>query len=790
MSMARFMDVVNWDVIVAPGVILCKDGSYLAGWHLGGIDTESLPPDEVQALRSHIASGLSHLGDAHTLWTVWQRRPRAPANLVAETGQTALDILADETNALFASPGDLWQDRLSLYLGWTPEGGTAIAKDLAGLEEARSLVESWLDPILALDRIDPPQEGVQDEPVFTPELPRLLAGLLGEDRPSPRLTTNALPVGLDALLSPALFQSSAGGPVRIGDRPVAVMTLSGEREAYVQAALEDLQDLDLPLIWITRHQAMSKQTALARADWKRKTWNQAGANMLANIEGSGEGRRSLFADRMAARLEETRARIESSVTGHGGYLCILLLHGAPGADPGSLTRDIKRIRETVQLKGFALREERTGAVPILLAALPGHAAPTTRQVMVESQVTADLMPVRGLWPGAPSCPSPLLPPQTPALLPALMRSRELFHFNLHVGDVGHTLIFGPTGTGKSVLLGQLVSAWLRYAQARVIVFDRGRSIRHACAALGGVFLEPGTGSGRGIAPLEQAGRLGAAWALDWLTELVRLETRTPPDPDQMEELRHVVGKMLRDGKGGLKRLAGLVQNTQLRQAFTGWLEGPLAGTFDHQDTDIAGGLASSPLTVFESRPLFDAPRAVTRLSLDYIFAEVAQRFDGRPTLLVLDEAWFFLAHDIFAARIRSWLKEGRKSNVAVVLATQSVPDAARSGLITDLLDSCPTRLYLANPSATTQKNSADYRKVGLKAHEIATVANLRPKQEVLMVQDRITRVLCFPLSPVGLSLLGRTSSKDSARAAERAAQDPQFWMEDLVNEEIIRTELR
>ena len=815
MSRRRFMDVVNWDALVAPGVILCKDGSYLAGWRVAGIDTESLAPENVQVLRGHIASGLSHLGDAHTLWTVWQRRPRPPGNLVAETGQTALDILADETNALFSAPGDLWQDRLSLFLGWTPEGGTSLAQDLAGLEDARGLVESWLDPILALTRIDPAQNDArqtgpaqdgdetgpdqdgadqngphQNSPVFTPEMPGLLAGLLGEDRPAPRLTARTLPVGLDALLSPALFQSSAGGAVRIGDRPAAVMTLSGEREAYMPSALDALQDLDLPLIWITRYQAMSKQSALARAEWKRKTWSQAGANMLSNIEGSGAGRRSLFADRMAAQMEETRARIESSVTGHGGYLCILLLHGAPGAAPGALTRDIKRIRETVQLKGFALKEERTGAVPVLLAALPGHAAPTARQVMVEAQVTADLMPVRGLWPGAPACPSPLLPPGTPALLPALMRSRELFHFNLHVGDVGHTLIFGPTGTGKSVLLGQLAAAWLRYGDAQVIVFDRGRSIRHACAALGGVFLEPGAGDGRGIAPLAQTGRLGEAWALNWLTDLVRQTLKAEPGPDQMEDLRNIVDRFLGDGSGGLAQMLHMAQHPRLRQAFDTWVTGPLKDIFDRQDTDIAGGLASSPLTVFETGPLLDADPAITRLSLDYIFAEVAHRFDGRPTLVVIDEAWKVLGQDIFAARIKSWLKEGRKSNVAVVLATQSVPDAANSGVITDLLDSCPTRLYLANPAAATQQNSADYRKVGLGAHEIATVANLRLKQELLMVQDGVNRVLCFPLSPVGLSLLGRTGKKDSDRAAKRAAQDPEFWMEDLAHEEIIRTELR
>ena len=782
MSVRRFMDVVNWDAIVAPGVILCKDGSYLAGWRVGGIDSESVSPGDVQALRAHIATGLSHLGDAHTLWVAWQRQPWSPEPLLADTGHMALDILADETNTLLAAPGQVWRDRLMLFLSWAPPGSGPVATDLVRFGEERAMLESWFDPILTLTRIDPPGEGT----VHHSDLVHSLAALLGEDRPPPRLGTGALPVGLDALLAPALFQHGAGGPVHVDDRTVAVMTLSGEREAYHPAPLEGLQDLDLPLIWITRYNALSQQTALAKARWIQKTRRQAGANLVANIEGSGEGERSLHADRMSARIEETRADIEGGRR-YGEYLSVLLLHTVPGTAPDKLARDVRRIREPVQLAGFALAEERTGAVPVLLSALPGHAGPTTRDAMVQAQVMADLMPVRGLWPGARTCPLPLLPPGTPALLPALTRSGELFHFNLHVNDVGHTLVFGPTGTGKSVLLGQLAAAWLRYENAQVIVFDRGHSIRHACAALGGVFLEPGVGGATGIAPLDQMNRLGTFWALDWLSEMVRLGQHAAPTPAQAEALRGMVALVAGDTDTSLSRLADMAQDQSLRLVFDDWLAGPYAGTFESHGIDVAGGLAASPLTVFETHPLFEAREAVGVLSLDYIFAEVARRFDGRPTLVVIDEAWFFLAHDIFAERIRFWLKEGRKMNLAVVMATQSVSDAAGSELITHLLESCPTRLYLASPTATTEENADAYRKVGLGGTGIATVAGLRPKRELLMVQDRISRVLGFPLGPMGLSLLGRTGKTDSARAAERAALDPEFWMEDLTHEDIVRT---
>ncbi|WP_419738620.1 hypothetical protein [Ruegeria sp.] len=783
MSQRRFMDVVNWDAMVAPGVLLNKDGSYLAGWDVGGIDSDSIPPGDVQALRVQIATCLTHLGDAHTLWIIWQRRPRRTGQLVMETGRMALDILADETNALFSAPGLVWQDRLSLYLGWQPRERASLSAELQGFDDERASLESWLDPILSLSRIDPAGTGS----VQNCDLVAHLAALLGEDRPAPRLDMAGPPVGLDALLAPDLIQHRAGGPVQIGDRPLAVMSLAGEREAYHPAPLDNLLNLDLPLIWITRHRATSRQTALTKTAWKQKTWSQSGANMLSNIEGSGTGKRSLFADRMAARVEETQAGIESGTAGYGDYLSTLLLYGEHSTDQGALRRDLQKIREPVQLAGFTLTVERTGAVPVLLSALPGHATPTTRDAMVRCQVTADLSPLRGLWAGSPTCPSPLLPEGTPPLLPALMRSGELFHLNLHVGDVGHTLLFGPTGTGKSVLLGQIAAAWLRYPEAQVIVFDKGRSIRHACAALGGTFLEPGSGGDTGIAPLSRARDLGEGWALDWLNTLVKRGLKKALDTEQDADLSSAVKQIMATDTLTLRALADQVQNKELRRVLRIWLDGAHAGTFDHQRLDVAEGLDRAALTVFETGTLFEANDDIEYLSLDYIFREVDHRLQGRPTLVIIDEAWRFFRHEGFVERIRSWLKEGRKMNLALVMATQSVSDAARSDLTAELLESCPTHLYLANPTASTEENAKLYRSIGLDRTGISTVAGLRLKREMLMVQDQVSRVLALPLGPIGLSLLGRTSKADSARAMACAARNPDYWMEDLSDETIVRS---
>ncbi len=223
-----------------------------------------------------------------------------------------------------------------------------------------------------------------------------------------------------------------------------------------------------------------------------------------------------------------------------------------------------------------------------------------------------------------------------------------------------------------------------------------------------------------------------------------------------------------------------MQDRVIRTVLDGWVKGPRAGTFESASAlDVGAALAGARLTVFETGPLIEADEDITVLTLDYIFAEVATRFDGRPTLIVIDEAWKLLSHAIFADRLRSRLKEGRKKNVALLMATQSVSDAARAAITADLVESCPTRLYLANPTAATAAQAPDYRALGLEPDRIEAVVKLRRKTQLMMVQDGCARVLSLPLGPYALSILGHTSTTESASAAARAAADPDFWKADL-----------
>ena len=249
---------------------------------------------------------------------------------------------------------------------------------------------------------------------------------------------------------------------------------------------------------------------------------------------------------MAEQIEDSIAETGMGNEGHGFFTSQLLVRGMPGETRDALLPTLTLLNEIVGNPGFTVREENRGALAAYLSALPGHSEINRRKVFMNASAFASLIPVRSLWRGAATCPSPRLPPGTPPLALARSQTGEVFRFHLHHGEVGHTLIFGPTGAGKSVLLGYLAANWLRYPQAQVIFFDRGGSVRHACHALGGAFVEPGIGGANGVAPLAHVAELGADWTLGWLTELVRRELGTV-SVEQAQELRRAAQDMARPG---------------------------------------------------------------------------------------------------------------------------------------------------------------------------------------------------------------------------------------------------
>jgi type IV secretory pathway VirB4 component len=308
-------------------------------------------------------------------------------------------------------------------------------------------------------------------------------------------------------------------------------------------------------------------------------------------------------------------------------------------------------------------------------------------------------------------------------------------------------------------LNAIALQWLRYPQAQVFFFDKGASSRASTLLTGGRFyVLGGDQSELAFQPLAEIDSLeDRAWAQEWVQDIVAAEgvALTPQVKDEIWGALRNLAEGPRDQRT-LTLLAATIQDRDVKAALKPYtLSGPHGHLLDaHQNA-----LAKASWQTFEMAQLMGAKTALAPV-LTYIFRTLEKRFDGRPTLLVLDEAWLFLDQGSFAAKIREWLKTLRKFNVAVVFATQSLADIAGSSIAPALIESCPTRIFLPNPDAHTPQIADLYAGFGLNAQQIRIIAGATSKREYYYQSSAGNRLFELGLGPLMLAAVGSSSPGD------------------------------
>jgi type IV secretion system protein TrbE len=343
-----------------------------------------------------------------------------------------------------------------------------------------------------------------------------------------------------------------------------------------------------------------------------------------------------------------------------------------------------------------------------------------------------------------------------------------FRFSLHVGDVGHTLIVGPTGAGKSVLLALMALQFQRYGRAQVFAFDFGASIRAAALACGGDWQDLGnslTGSGLAedsagavlLQPLARIDEPGERnWAAEWLQALLTAEGVTI-DPATKEHLWSALTSLATApmAERTLTGLAVLLQSQALKQALAPYcIGGPFGRLLDAESEH----LGEASFQAFETEGLTGSAAAPAVLS--YLFHRIEGRLDGSPTMIIIDEGWLVLNSPAFAAQLREWLKTLRKKNASVVFATQSLADIETSAIAPAIIESCPTRIFLPNERAVEPQILAIYRRFGLNDRQIEIIARATPKRDYYCQSARGNRLFELGLGEVALAFTATSSKAD------------------------------
>ena len=179
-------------------------------------------------------------------------------------------------------------------------------------------------------------------------------------------------------------------------------------------------------------------------------------------------------------------------------------------------------------------------------------------------------------------------------------------------------------------------------------------------------------------------------------------------------------------------------------------------------------LGEASVQAFETDGLMST--AIAPAVLSYLFHRIEDRFDGRPTLLIIDEGWLALDDADFAGQLREWLKTLRKKNASVVFATQSLSDIDGSAIAPVIIESCPTRILLPNDRAIEPQIMEIYRRFGLNDRQIEILARATPKRDYYCQSRRGNRLFELGLGEVALAFTAASSKADQILIAEVIAE--------------------
>ena len=757
----RLADFLPWAALVAPGVVLNKDGSFQRTSRFRGPDLDSATPAELVATTARLNSALRRLGSGWSIFVEAVRRPALDYPVCAFP-DPASALVERERAAQFAEEGAHFESRYFLTFLWMPP-----AEDAAR-------AESWLYEGKAEKGVDPREllEGFADR---TDRLLRLFEGFFPEVQwlddgetlsylhscISTRMhdvRVPETPMHLDALLADEPL--TGGLEPRLGAAHLRTLTVIGFPSATFPGLLDELNALGFAYRWSTRAIMLDKSDATKLLSKIRRQWFAKRKSVAAILKEVMTNEASVLVDSDAAnKAEDADAALQELGADHVGLALVTATVTVWDEEPALAAEKLRLVEKVIQGRDFTCVTEGMNAIEAWLGSLPGHVYGNVRQPPISTLNLAHMMPLSAVWAGLEHDAHFNAPP----LFYAKTEGSTPFRFSLHVGDVGHSLVVGPTGAGKSVLLAMMALQFRRYAGSQIFAFDFGGSIRAAALVCGGDWQDLGSSLSEDsdepvlLQPLARIHEPAQRnWASEWLQAILAAEG-VALDPETKDHLWSALSSLASApvAERTLTGLAVLLQSQALKQALAPYCVGGPFGRLLDAESERLG---EASFQAFETEGLTGSAAAPAVLS--YLFHSIEGRLDGSPTLIIIDEGWLVLDSPAFAAQLREWLKTLRKKNASVVFATQSLADIETSAIAPAIIESCPTRIFLPNDRAVEPQILSIYRRFGLNDRQIEILSRATAKRDYYCQSSRGNRLFELGLGEVALAFAAASSKSD------------------------------
>lgn len=792
---AGVADLLNHDAMVEDGIIACKSGALMAAWIYEGADLAAGTDDDANRVATVVNSALSELGDGWMIHVDAVRResPSYIARGLSHFPDQVSAAIEAERRRFFENRGTMYDGHFVLTVTWLPPqlaeakfvelmfnddsapttSAGYFSKLLEQFKKEIQTLEYRLSSVFRMERLKGHTFIREDggSAIYDDFLSHLQLCITGIRQP---MQLPSMPIHLDALLG---GQELYGGVVpKIGANFIQVVSIEGFPLESYPGMLAILADMDVEYRWSTRFIFLDTHTAMAHMARYERKWRQKQRGV---IDALFHTKAEPDADAVAMTDDATdaMASVQSGLVGAGYYTCAIVLMNE---DRTVLDASAVKLQKAIFNLGFAARVETVNTLDAWLGTIPGHGVENVRRPVLNTLNLAHLLPVSSIWTGEDCAPCPLYPPNSPALMYAVTTGHSPFRLNLHVRDLGHTIMFGPTGAGKSTALATLIVQFLRYPGMTVFAFDKGLSLYVLTKACGGRHYAVASDKKElQFAPLRFLDTPGdRAWAAEWLEAILALNT-VQVTPAQHNEIVQTLANMHASGECTMTSFVGLVQNEPIREALKAYtIDGDMGGLLDAEEDGLS--LEALHLATFEFSEILDCGDRWALPVMLYLFRRIERALHGQPAVIVLDEAWTVLGHKVFSEKIRMWLKEMRKRNCLVLMATQSLSDVSNSPIADVIRESTATKICLANPHA--RSSAGMYEKFGLNAQQIEILASATPKRDYYLMSERGSRLFSLALQPLALAIVATSDRDTVTHVMELEEIWGQSWLDKYLEE--------
>lgn len=801
-------------------VIVNKDSSLLASWEFQGVDIEAGHQGMLEDASHNFDMALRNIADYQPV--VWTRLDRRPVD-----GYQFGDFPDPVSHGIDRIWGDsvldgLYDNRHYLSLGMQVTGGAMTVGEAtrsyidAGMKPTRAFVEAVKNKLTGSGK----KIGFSSREELDVLLARFEQGIAGPiDNGSTRLeirrlvkdeflgflkstaSANAMsPVAvdhyeyLDNYLSDSFIDNSYSDYIVLeGNKKkyVATFTLKKAPSNDNLQFLQNLVSLPVSLTVASCWKAVSKADSEDFFNGAR-TFDEMRSLEIKQLVtmafsgnkegGSNEPKTEIGAIAMELKNEVKQRRAVC------GWLSTTVMVFADS--PAQLALDCEIVTPILEQCGLVFIREREGSLSAFCTGIPGQLTEPVRWHFAEASNVTDVSPLVTYAAGVPYHPFFSEGQENPLPPNAIFRTTHNtpFYFNNHFGQLGHTLLIGPSRNGKTVLQMFLESQFLKYPKARIFNLDKDYSLQPQTLLLQGDYidLDPGAGTIK-INPLTLAqDEMGKSWLIGWLDRLFAHRGARLTDAE-IVEVSKAVDRVVDVPGARLSSLSTqLPENLRLR--LMPWCEGGAWGQYFDNSEDTfemtrlmsveVGGLINAGLT-----------EVVTAFT-EYAFYRIERALNNRksdeigPTMVYFEEAGFLLDDEIFASRARDYLMTLAKKKAFLVMTAQSPePFVNHPALGAAVRDNVATVIFMPNKQATRELGEKYKKAFGVNDNHLQIIANIIPKRQYCIYQPMTGefRVINAEFPP---SIIAALRSDAASRALLQQLYTPgdDSWIENYLEQ--------